>query len=65
MRILSTVLCLTVRLRQVILAGCFLISVATQAQTTLTFEGLKRSQLSFFALNLDGVELSGHPDTLR
>ncbi|MFK8056441.1 MAG: hypothetical protein AB8F78_10010 [Saprospiraceae bacterium] len=34
------------------------------AQTTLSFGGLKRTQLSFIAINLDGVELTSHKDTL-
>ena len=34
------------------------------AQAKLTFSGLKRTQLSFLALNLEDVEVSNHPDTL-
>ncbi len=42
------------------------VSIASvgEAQTTLSFGGLKRTQLSFLAINLDGVEHSNHKDTL-
>lgn len=38
--------------------------VCSSAQTTLTFEGLKRTRLSYLTINLDKVELSSHADTL-
>jgi len=39
--------------------------VCSNAQITLTFGGLKRTQLSYLAINLDHVERSNHADTLE
>lgn len=49
---------------QVTVGVLLLITSITHAQITLTFSGLKRTQLPFIAVNIDGVELSGHGDTL-
>ncbi len=41
-----------------------LMAFSAAAQAKLSFSGLKRTQLSFLALNLENVEVSNHPDTL-
>ncbi len=51
--------------RRLTVLGIFLLTgVLSSAQTTLTFEGLKRTQLSYLSINLENVELSSHTDTL-